>query len=56
VQSLPIVDLLDEDADRLAGVLEMAIISAVDFLLFESYGLPTRLMLGWISWAASTAV
>ena len=32
---MAIVDLLDEGADRVAGLLEVAIAAVVDFLLLE---------------------
>src|SRR6516165_4305971 len=35
VQSLSVVDVFNEDADRLAGVVEITIFSAVNLLLFE---------------------
>ena len=45
---MPIVDVFDEDTDRLARVFKITIISAVDFLLLERFH-EARLMLGWIS-------
>jgi hypothetical protein len=37
MQALAIVDLLDEGADRVAGLLEVAIAAAVDFLLLSVF-------------------
>ena len=43
VQPSAIVDVLDEGADHLAGVLEIAIVSAVDLLVLESLDEALRL-------------
>src|SRR5438132_7407656 len=40
---MPIVDVFDEDTDRLARVFKITIISAVDFLLLECFHEALRL-------------
>src|SRR5712692_3022182 len=66
VQPLPVVDLLDEASDRAARLVRGPVGAPIDLSRFSvlmklsalalSYGEPTRLMLGWMPWAASSAL
>src|ERR1700719_511670 len=53
VEPQAIVDALDEDADHLAGVMKITIVSAVDLLVFE--GLHEALRLGVVVRIADAA-
>jgi hypothetical protein len=52
MQSLSIVDVFDEDADRLAGVVEITIIAAVYLLLWGALGCTPSLRHDYLELAA----